>query len=126
MKINFEKMNLVSKKASPEELKYIEQVGLAGIFENFLVAGINSIYQGQMPMVQGKVLGRLIKKLDSGESEIPLEQSEVELIKKVFLSDEAKFDAKAYVVVLEIANYFESLLYSKDSSEVIDLDVELE
>jgi len=107
-------------KWSDAEKKMHNDMGTKFIFENLLMSGLSSLNPQGVQMRDGKILNRITQKLDkmSARDELlELEESEYELLKKVFLNDETKFNVLQLNLACKFAERVEN--HNKYLNEVI-------
>lgn len=113
-------INLEKLKLSDAEKKHFSVYGFGGMFESVLIQGLNFLYPDGLLGVKHRILNRILNKLDSlteNNSVLELEESEIDLIKSVFLSDKACFQASQTRLICQYVELIDRLNLEHDKRE---------
>lgn len=98
-------------KAAPEEQEQIKKIGFAVPFEVLFNQAIGGKYPQGLPLLQGRILNRIQRKIDKLTVEdtlLELEESEYDLVKEVMLDPNVRFSANQYRLVTAIVENIEA------------------
>lgn len=94
--------NMEEIKLNETEKKHIQEIGYVGLFENFLVNALTTVYQGGLPLDKGRVYGRVQRAMDAlspEDKELKLEDAEFDLVRETFKNPQARFHPNQYRIV---------------------------
>lgn len=92
-------VNLETLKLNEVEKEYFNKDNQKTVFENMLLQALNSQYNSGVPAREGRVLSRVLNKLDLADKYkgvLHLEEAEFELVQKALSGDQSKFQAGQY------------------------------
>lgn len=104
-------LDIDALKTADEEKEQILSLGSVIVFEALFIQGLNRRYQAGLPLAKGKLLARIQTKLDklnSSNSILDLEESEFDLVKEVFTSEDSSFGPSQYRAVMQFIRAIES------------------